>query len=528
MKPVGKGRRVSRRDRGGQSEVVGLVTIFGIVFVSISIILLAGLPIINDATENTQIERFQTEFALLDQQIRESVYGPGQSSATVNSAGGKISVDNDSMTVNITHRQATGPAVSTGELPLGGIEYDAGGPRGVAYELGGVWANFRSGTVLEKPPDITYSGRSLEMNLMNFTSDKVSGGTSDESFYLSSKGAHRTDELRRITNSSLDLGELEVSVRSEFADGWAEYFENTMESDAVDIERRIDADGSGFVNVTFNTGTASPYAVEYLKQRYSPPPPSDITVYNSDIGDENINRTVSSAGPKRDLPISANDIDEARKEPSGEPEITTVYSGIESSGFVEVTDTGGADGDYSANGVNFQDVNFTASSGAIKVFYEPDTDATFDGDLNFDTSGGPVEFHIPKNLDFVADVTVEGDNPVVVYTGEDTQLDETGATVSTEDGRTDLFQIFTSTTSDINVEMEYNGTVYAPDATEINLNDAGAVVRGAFIGDPVKFGDPDADYYHDSALRREDLPEGLSVATPLRHFNAVERRVAVR
>ncbi|MDZ7688295.1 MAG: hypothetical protein U5J64_06155 [Halobacteriales archaeon] len=213
-----------------QSEVVGLLFIFSITFVSISVILLTGFPILDNATENTQLERFQNEFSVLDQEIRESVYAPGQSGATISLSDRRVSIDDgsDSMAVEITYRPDGGTPVSTREINLGGVEFDARGDRGVAYEAGGIWSKYRGGGLsMRTPPDISYSGDTLNMNLMNFVTDVDVGGDSTRTFVFSSEGAYRSSELRSITDSSLESGELEISVRSHYADGWAEYFNRT-------------------------------------------------------------------------------------------------------------------------------------------------------------------------------------------------------------------------------------------------------------------------------------------------------------
>jgi hypothetical protein len=497
----GRERKVSHRDRDGQSEIVGLVFIFGIVFASISIILLAGLPIINNATENTQLERFQTEFALLDQQIRESVYGPGQSSASISPSGGSISVDNgsDSMTVRIEYRPNTGPDISTDEILLGGVEYDAQGDRGVAYEGGGVWAKYRGDALsLRKPPDISYSGGTLNMNLMNFTSEKTAGGTGDSTFYFSSEGAHRSSELRGITNRSLGPGELEVSVRSNFADGWAEYFNRTMASSTVDVETGSSSDKRGFANVTFETGPPL-YGVENALNNGAGSVnfnSGEVNVTDSRLGDVIIGNYTDPDRPPQGIDNLPDVADICFREFNGEDLTSPVTSGT--------YDTSDVDGK-----------TFTADGGDIEIY--ADTTQTISSPTTFDTSGGNVEIHVNGNLNLDGDIEINGTNSVYFYV--DGEIDvQSGSSVDIEDGRTERLQLLGTEVATI--RSRYNGTLYAQQDIDIN---SGAELLGAAVT-PQSL-NINGDYTHDASLRGE-APDCADM--PLRNFNAVQRRIAVR
>ena len=506
----GRERKVSQRDRGGQSEIVGLVFIFGIVFASISIILLAGLPIINNATENTQLERFQTEFALLDQQIRESVYGPGQSSASINPSGGSISVDNgsDSMTVRIEYRPDAGTPNSTDEILLGGVEYDAQGDRGVAYEGGGVWAKYRGDALsLRKPPDVSYSGETLNMNLMNFTSEKIAGGTGDSNFYFSSEGTYRSSELQSITNRSLDPGELEVSVRSNFADGWAAYFNRTMASSTVDVETAASSDERGFANVTFDTGPPL-YGVENALNNSAGGPvifnSGEVNVTDSRLGDVILSNYTDPDRPPQGIDSLPNIADICFRTFEGE-NLGSVSSPV-ASGTYETDTSSEISGE-----------TFVTDGGDIEIYYS-DTDLTFDSTdtTTFDTSGGNVEIHVNGNLVLDGDIEINGTNSVYFYV--DGNINNIDANVNIEDGRTERLQLFTSGEADVAGSASYNGTVYAQNKITLNSDLRGAAVTPAEL-------EINADYTHDASLRGK-APDCADV--PLRNFNAVERRIAVR
>jgi len=496
-----------------QTETVGLIFIFGIVIVSISIILAAGLPVLDDARENTQIERFQTEFALLDQQIRESVYAPGESGASISLSDGRVSVDNgsESMTVTVTHRPTGGAPVSTGEIPLGGIEFDAGGDRGVAYQGGGVWAKYRNALSVRDPPDITYTGSSLNINLMNFTTEFDAGGTTTSTFYFSSEGTHKSNDLKKITDRPLGPGELEVSVRSQFSQAWGEYLGRDIASDsgAVDVSVTSPPDKRGYANVTFETGPPL-YGVENALNGSGTANFGEVNLTDSRAGDVVINNYSDSG----ELPSGIDDHPNAADACFRTFEGDALSSAIPTvtSGTYETSTTDIIDGE-----------TFVADGGDVEIY--SGADQKISSQTTFDTSGGNVEIHVDGELTLNGDLDINGTNSVYFYV-KNTISVEDNTNVNIEDGRTERLQIFTSENNNnaiIKTGAEYNGTVYAQNSNvDINIDSGSDFVGAAVTPGTLQI---DADYTHDASVRGA-APD--CAPTPLRNFEAVERRVAVR
>lgn len=466
-----------------QSEVVGLIMVFGITMLSIGVILATGMPVLTDAEENAQVERVQTEFSSLNQEIRESVHRPGQSGASVELSDGGVRVDDgaESLGVTITYDNETGDEITTGEMELGGLIYDTG-DAGVAYQMGGVWATYRDGGyAMRTPPDISYTGTSLNLELVNFTNDVDVRGTGAQNFLVRSEGTHRSGELEAMTNRSLSPGTLSINVSagSDFDDAWTEYFNRTFGAD------RTDGSNDGYANVSVRTGPPL-FGVEYLVDRYDGSG-DEVLLYDSDIGDENrYNSTVDvEDGGELDLPVSESDINACHT------------SNVEQ---------------------NLEDADEPVTAGA----YEADNTSLTD-DYIFDTSNGPVEIHVTdNNLNINSEITVEGDNPVVFYGDVNRVPDATHL----EDDRTELFQIYT--TREINVNDDYNGTIYAPEAG-IQITGGAEFSGAAIAGD----GSPEdvhvtGEYYHDTALRKADLPDCIRQRAPVSNFEAVEHRVSMR
>ncbi len=507
-----------------QSESLGLIFIFGIVFVSISIVLAAGLPVIDDARENTQIERFQTEFGLLDQEIRESVYAPGESGASISLSDGRVSVDNgsDSMTMTITYDPDASSEITTGEIILGGIEYDAGGDRGVAYEGGGVWAKYRNALSVRDPPDMTYTGTSLNINMMNFTRGLDAGGTTTRNFYFSSGGTHKGAELKKITNSSLGPGELNVSVRSEFSEAWGEYFGRDIAdgTGAADVSVTSSPDDRGFANITFETGPPL-YSVENALNHTGVPSndvdidsSNEVNLTDSRVGDVVLGNYTGTQldndeGPPKGIGSLPNAAEVCFRTFEGE-DLGSAPSPVNSSTYETSTNNVGAK-DYVADG------------GDIEIY--ADANQNINNPTTFDTSGGNVEVHVDGGLTLNGDIKINGTGSVYFYVDGIISM-QGGSSVEIEDGRTERLQILGTEGANLAGGANYNGTVYAQNSIDIqnNAEMTGAAISADQLNMPGS-GPNSPDYTHDASTRGAE-PD--CAPSPLRNFDAIERRVAVR
>jgi hypothetical protein len=465
----------------GQSEVIGLVLVFGISFLAIGIILITGLPSLDQAEELAQIERVQTEFMSLDQQIRESVYTPGQSGTSIALSDGGISVNSSSVVVNVTYYPNGGTPETTGKRQLGGLVYETSGS-GVAYEMGGVWATYSDGSEsMQKPPNIMYKGDSLKISMTNFTEDVRVAGTGTREFIVQSEGTNRINQ----PSGSLENGTLNISVKTDYEEAWTEYFEREFNTSG---QADIDDTSDGYANVSLVTGGGL-YNVEYLKNRFQNNNlgSNNITNYDPGIGNTSAFNYTVSGGTftpplASDPPVDAVQIDNIIDSASGLTPIPPSPATISTADKYEITSG------------SLIDYTFNTTNGSIEVY------DTVSGSLN------------------VQDIEVNGDNPVYLYTN-DPDFDPPG--VEAEDPEN--FQVFTDDGS-LTISADFNGTVYAPAATPVEI-DSGAQVRGAVIANQVVL-DSGSNYYHDASLRRAALPSTIN--PPIRHFVAVERKVAVR
>lgn len=505
-------------DRTAQSEVVGLVLVFGISMLGISIILVTGMPTIDNARENAQIEQTQGEFMSIDRAVRESVYTPGEAGATVSLTEGGVNVESDSVVLNLTHIPETGSGTSA-EMSLGGMVYEDDNS-GVAYQNGGTWSiYFDSGYSMKSPPEVSYSGERLDMRLINITSDMgIAGGRSD--FSIRSNGTYKTDELRELTESPLDEGELNLTVSTEYAEPWAEYFNRTFGEDNVEPSQTGGIGEAGVVSVELSTGPPL-YGVENTLNS------TDAADVDLDGNVDEINISDSSLGGTYLYNYTEDDLEPSYTSgspPDGIEDLPDIsdrcYRSFEGD---DLTTSPVGSGTYSTDdGDDVSGETFVAENGDISLHIGDDLDIT--DNTEFEATAGDIYLHVEEGLEIGsnADISVNGSNSVYLYVNEEVRI-VGNSELTVQDGIPERFQVISSGDAEVRGDAVYNGTLYAQDEVDIR---GGAEVRGAAVSnDVLELGGSDTKYVHDVSVRSATPPCGN---VPLRNLQVTERKVSLR
>lgn len=204
-----------------QSEEVGLLLVFSISVLSIGVVLMMGVPTLNDAKENAQIERVQTEFGSLDRQISSAAFGGGQTQARINIQQGTFNFDPNAGWINISYRNTTGPTVSENRS-MSAVRYRHVDSV-ISYEMGGIWTRYGDGSsTMASPPDLNLNGNTLSIALMNITSGGFQTGGATSLFTFSHNGSKRLENFSDL--GPLEEGNLTLTIHSRHYRGWAAYF----------------------------------------------------------------------------------------------------------------------------------------------------------------------------------------------------------------------------------------------------------------------------------------------------------------
>jgi len=226
------------------SEVVGFIFVFSIVMLAISVIYAVGYPAIQSSKENTQFQNMEQSFMVLQSNINTVAFGhaPGRTLET-SLGGGSITVNSSKGSIIVKEQGM--PGIEWYNGPLGAIEYEKEGRR-IAYEGGGVWKRYPAGAALKVSgprifvQDTSDGNRTVFVSIINISSENgISsvGGEGTASVTVRSKPS-----THPLNITYLSLGDnVEIIVKSDYADAWERYFNETIDkSKGDDVTRAAD------------------------------------------------------------------------------------------------------------------------------------------------------------------------------------------------------------------------------------------------------------------------------------------------
>jgi len=206
----------------GQSVVVGIVLLFGLVAVtSASIFVVAG-PTLDIAEGQAESERVESAFTQLSQEIGATTY------ATDTSGSGSFESGGD----GVIRKDGQGEVrISAGNeqlepIELGAIVYEGDTQQTVAYQAGGVWRGSGTETQMVSAPPVHYQGQTLTLPVTAISGDET---LDTGSVAMRHAGATTFDELEIVEGETVT-----IEIESEYYMGWAAYFETQTNDAAID------------------------------------------------------------------------------------------------------------------------------------------------------------------------------------------------------------------------------------------------------------------------------------------------------
>lgn len=236
--------RVSRfaRPVRGQSETIGVVLILAIVAIGSSAVIVYGSAALGDVESQSQLERAEHAMTLLDSHTAMVALGDSNAQSVDVGGGGEYSVREGGGWLRVRHANYTGNGDSETiyNQSLGAVEYDVGGVT-LAYQGGGVWRTQDDGSVMVSPPEFHYRDETLTLPIVQVTG--TGGGSDGDTTYVTSDGRTKRvfpnltaseteggevgapyDVNDRTYRNPLESGTVNVTVHSEYYEGWADYF----------------------------------------------------------------------------------------------------------------------------------------------------------------------------------------------------------------------------------------------------------------------------------------------------------------
>jgi flagellin-like protein len=168
------------RDRRGQSEIIGLVVVFGLVVSAIGIVAATGFAGLQDARTAEETNNGVRAIGIFAQNVDDVVFGRAPARATEIDLAARQRELGDPVTIDVRHPDSNGTTVdySIETVP---IEYRIGDGTRLVYVGGSVIRVERDGSVQLRPPPIVQSDRAKVVPvvaLRGATGDGVGGDRS--------------------------------------------------------------------------------------------------------------------------------------------------------------------------------------------------------------------------------------------------------------------------------------------------------------------------------------------------------------
>lgn len=247
----------SRDTDRGQSELIGVVLLFGLVIVTATSVFVIGGIAVNDVTEEVDLERALTEMRQADSRMSRVAFGQqggqvvvfGQSDSAAEVRRGST------LTVTLNDNEMCRERITMGSIVK---QVEGGGT--VGYEGGGVWRESGGGVTMVSPPDLQYKNGSVTfpmVSLANATADQV---TSLEISKNATASRQRNEDIRQTFRQSAcnPPENMTISVQSEYYEGWGRYMESRIAGNvSYDDENRTVTTTLDRVGGTWAAGDSS-------------------------------------------------------------------------------------------------------------------------------------------------------------------------------------------------------------------------------------------------------------------------------
>ncbi|MFB1065412.1 hypothetical protein [Natrinema sp. H-ect4] len=263
MNSRGEGR-VTVTSNSGQSAVLSLVILIGMVAtVSVGILFVAG-DMMSNAEDQSETERVEQSFAELSKEIttaslnsdvsRTMDFDIGQDGAIVRKETGHINVTSEALEEDI-------------DLTIGTIEYKSRDGTTFAYQAGTVFRETGNETRIVSSPSIHYDTTTKTLNLPVVT---VSGqqdlGSGD--VQLSHNGTMSFQEANVVENESIT-----ITIESDYYRGWESYFRNQAGDTSVqdvDHENRTVEVKVGYIDLesAYDSGVTYSEEIDDFKDEF--------------------------------------------------------------------------------------------------------------------------------------------------------------------------------------------------------------------------------------------------------------------
>lgn len=464
-------------DRRAVSSVVGVVLIVGLTLAAITAILGAGTIVLNDAQDDAHMS--QMENAMSQMASKSSLVALDESPGHRFDLGaigkGQVTVEPNAGSVKLYHEVNNSTTDILEERNFGAVIY-RNGDEEIAFQGGGVWKKYETGSTMLSPPEYHYKGHTLTFPIVRVVGNQGFAGSSRGFVTKNSQPdlIHPNPDTDPPLTNPLEEGAVFVEIQSEYHHAWYRFFVARTEGEVIH-----DAPNKTVIaDLRVPIGSKVPHAVAAQGQI-------------SPHGNEEV----------------SDDWDEGGQYASPSELIDEQLADCEDGNCV----------DWSS-GDNF--------SGGNTYFVDGDLE---EDDLVFETNGEEIDVIINGSYYSQGDtITINGDGEVTFHITNG--VDIGGNARVNENGEARQFKMLVHSDAEEEITLAGNpifvGVIYAPNV-DITLSGA-ETFRGAIVGDDVTLNGVSAsDIDYDPTL--EDLELALSLDTDIiRYLHITDNKIDIR
>ncbi len=306
-------------DERGVSDIVGVAILISLSIVgSLAIVAIGGIAL-NTLTEQAQNDLADDSIRNVD--ARLSALADSSVDATTeftipegtgdqieaNASAGRVYV---SATTNATYANQTVEYADTGDSSctvqqgLGTIVHERDNGNAIVYQGGGLWKQTPAGTQVESEPKFDYDGSAIRFGFINITGLRsVSEGETLTAEKLARESETATAEMTRELEDCWQMDgasgtvpvSINVTISSEYYEGWARYAKQDMSAQPADITW-----DNASNNVTLHFGNVGGKSGAFSEADEFPGPViysglSDYAQYNDKLSPESAGAAAFSA-----------------------------------------------------------------------------------------------------------------------------------------------------------------------------------------------------------------------------------------
>lgn len=248
------------REEGAVSEIIGYISIFGIVIISMSIIYTSAFPILWDAQDSQYLQNVNAAFKVVKFNIDRIVSGHSPSQTTeVKLKDSSLGIFGESR-MNVSwkgYNETSGGWDSENSIvTLLTVEHGYKFRR-IACEGGGVWVKYPEGSleVVSEPSLVIGNVTVISVGAIsgdNATIAKTEGVGRIKLKSIDYIGTRQPPSVSEETNAR----DITIEVQSEYCEGWKRYFNDTAQ---LELDDSNCSNGNVVANVSKSYGNADLY-----------------------------------------------------------------------------------------------------------------------------------------------------------------------------------------------------------------------------------------------------------------------------